>query len=133
MRKGVVIIVCRDNNQKNYLYEYICNKLNDNIIRKCKSKYADYTILVNGYQILIKLRYSDMDRGYRPEIVYIDNQADVSLSDYENVIDQKIFLSTRKTPIRAGKLDYLDIIDIQELIDDEYARNNTCDIEWLKK
>jgi hypothetical protein len=134
MRKGYIMIVCRDDKQKDYLFEYINNKLNKYIIRKSKNKYFDYSIEINGYYLLFKLRYPMNMRGYRPEIIYIDKWADVTLEDYHDIVLAKVLLSNRKIPIRFGDLYSKENgIDLKELIDDKYAINNTCDIEKVKE
>lgn len=134
MRKGYVMIICRDDKQQDYLFNYIDNKLKNKINRKTKNKCFDYSIEVYGYYLLFKLRYSDNMRGYRPEIVYIDKWADVPFEDYYNILVPKIIYSNRKVPIRFCDLYNTERgIDLEELINDNYARNNTCDIEKVEE
>lgn len=137
MRKGYVMIICRDSKQKEYLFDYISYQLKNNIERRSKNKISDYFIKINRYTLLFKSSYPQNMRGYRPEIVYIDKWADISIDDVYNLIEAKVVYSNRKTPIRYGRLNDGMMIDLQELIDDDYARNNTCDIgkvkEWEEK
>ncbi|WP_346938250.1 hypothetical protein [uncultured Clostridium sp.] len=90
----------------------------------------------NGYHLVIMSQISENLRGYRPEIIYINNSInDVDIDGkYDMWSDIKFkteMYSNRINPIR--KINSFEDIDITEILDDEYALNNTINLERMER
>lgn len=133
IRKGLVYFVCRDKEQLRYVFEKIKEELKP-YIQRCHMSCGYGEMLVNEYKLLFKTNYSDSDRGYRPEIVYIDYKSKILIQHIHTVVQIKNLYSIREESIR-----YLDFyndfnyIDLKELIDDKYAIQCKIDKEKLKR
>jgi hypothetical protein len=133
MRKGIIIIFARNKRIAGDCFNYLKNKLNSNINREME---FSRTIIVNDYEIHIVENIKGYPRGYRPEIMYILNEADRNTNEryIEAWKDAKIKVylhSNRIEPVRY--ISNFTDIDLEEIINDEYGYTSKCDINKIKE
>lgn len=132
MRKDDILIFS-NRNKINYM-KYLMYALNKNILRKTYSKLS---FSINNYNIKVFDDIDDIKENYyrchKPEICYIQHDINV----YKNsdawclIMANTEMYSNRITPVRF--INGFEDIDIQELVDDDYALKNTISKERMKK
>lgn len=129
MRKGGILIFLGKNEKKTDCLNFLKDKLN-------KVSYINSSsINVNGYDICACDEYSqNYCRGCRPEICYINRNID--MNDTRKECQRYLHINTemysnRKQPIRF--IDSFKDVDIDEILDDNYALENTIDSMMLQE
>lgn len=135
MRKGdILLFLGEDENIKIY-FDFLKHKIN-NKVTKSINLLSQSIIVINGYCIhIIKTLCPEYCRGFRPEISYINKSIDINNKLYkdswEGIYIKTAMYSNRKIPVRF--IDGFKDINIKELIDDNYAMENTINIKKCKE
>lgn len=129
MRKGKVFILTSKINEA---LGYIISQIPDDYKFTYRKEFNNYYyISINDYEIYIKNTMNENARGYRPELVYIIQGAEIKQEIFDNIIKPKTFLSVRKEPIRIIR--FVESIDVGEFLYDEDAELIHCDKEKLDR
>ena len=114
------------------LIHFLKNELGESA--KLYNSVNDTRITINHYCIhIIKTLCPSYYRGYRPEISYINISIDTKNKLYatywEDIYIKTEMYSNRIKPVRL--INDIKDIDIQELLDDDYALKNTISKEKM--
>ena len=129
IRKGTVFILTSKINEA---LGYIISQIPDDYKFTYRKEFGEYYYMsINDYNIYIKYTMNDNARGYRPELVYIIQGAEIKQEIFDNIIKPKTFLSVRKEPIRIIR--FVEGIDIGEFLYDDHAELGYCDKNKLDR
>jgi hypothetical protein len=129
IRKGTVFILTSKINEA---LGYIISQIPDNYKFTYRKEFNNYYhISINDYDIYIKHTMNENARGYRPELVYIIQGAEIKQEIFDDIIKPKTFMSVRKEPIRIIR--FVEGIDVGEFLYDDHAELGYCDEDKLKR
>lgn len=135
MRKGNIFIFLGKDEDNIDCFNFLINNQTTNKIISRKSV-NQCIIIINDYCIhIVKTICPLYYRGHRPEISYISNSIDVKNQLYADAWED-IYIKTKMYSIRKQSVRFIhsfEDIDIQELVDDNYALKNTIDHDKLIK
>jgi len=130
LRKGDIFIFLEENENIMFYLDFLKNALDKSA--KLYVSINDTRITINDYCIhIIKTLYPGHYRDYRPEIIYINNNIDTEKDHWEDIYIKTKMYSNRIEPVRF--INNIEDIDIQELINDNYALKHTISKEKMKK
>ena len=129
IRKGTVFILTSKINEA---LGYIISQIPDDYKFTYRKEFNSYYyISINGYDIYIKHTMNENARGYKPEIVYIIQGAEIRKEIFEDIIIPITHISIRKEPIR--KIKFVEDIDVGEFLYDDHAELVYCNEEKLNR